>query len=379
MPMLRSLHPRQAHWAVRMNWRNRSICFVLLGMTVGCHLWAMQASVWAWALLALQFGLAPQLQYLYGCTAAKPRRAEVHNMLFDAACFGAWGAALGFPLWISFGMWISACMNLIAFGSWKGGSKAVLAIAFGVGAVATVQPLTYQPDTGIWATALCMGTLVLFLGAFAHDGFRRASRLYQQRAQVREQLVQIQSLKDLLAEQATRDPLTGLFNRRMLEQKLPQLMQQCAARHKPLVVMLLDLDRFKAVNDSYGHAAGDQLLLMVSHHLVRYSRPQDLVFRYGGDEFLLIFPETPVQVAHERAQRMCEAFRQLPRTQPDQALRSTLSCGLASYPAHGRDVVTLLQHADEALYCAKAAGRNCVILYGDAPKEVSAPSSAMTA
>ncbi len=137
----------------------------------------------------------------------------------------------------------------------------------------------------MWATGLCMFTLMLFLTVFAQDAFLRASKLYQQRAQTRQQLTEIQALKDLLAEQATRDPLTGLFNRRMLDQKLPQLMQQCAARGTSLAVMLLDMDRFKEVNDTYGHAAGDHLLLALSHHLMQYNRSQDMVFRYGGDEF----------------------------------------------------------------------------------------------
>lgn len=376
MLTISELHPRHAHWAVRMNWKNRSLCFVLLGLTVGSHLYTVEAAPWAWGLLALQFLLAPQLQYLHGRCSAQPRRAEVRNMLIDALCFGAWAAGLGFPLWISFGMWISACVNLIAFGSWRGAVQALLAIALGVALVAGVQPLTFEPHTGAWATGLCMFTLVLFLTAFAQDSFLRATRLYQQRAQVRAQLVQIQALKDLLAEQATRDPLTGLFNRRMLGQKLPQLMQQCAARQSPLVMMLLDLDKFKAVNDGLGHPAGDQLLLVLSHHLLRHSRPQDLVFRYGGDEFLLLLPDTPADVAYERAQQMCEAFRQLPRRLEDQALRTTLSCGLACFPEHGQDMATLVQHADEALYRAKAAGRNHVVLYAEpqvAPTPAPAP------
>lgn len=364
MVSIHNFKPAHAHWAVRMNWKNRSICFALLGLTVGFHLHARQASDLAWALLVLQFFIGPQLQYVHGCLAANPRRAEVRNMLLDGFGFGAWAAGLGFPLWISFAMFIATSVNLIAFGSWKGWASALVAMGLGVIAVACVQPLSFQPDTGMWATGLCMFTLMLFLTVFAQDAFLRASKLYQQRAQTRQQLSEIQALKDLLAEQATRDPLTGLFNRRMLDQKLPQLMQQCAARGTSLAVMLLDMDRFKEVNDTYGHAAGDHLLLALSHHLMQYNRSQDMVFRYGGDEFLVLFPDTALEVAQDRAQQLCEAFAHLPRRLEQQTLHVTLSCGLASFPAHGQDVQTLLQHTDEALYQAKATGRNKVVVYG---------------
>ena len=357
--------PFHAHWAVRMNWKNRSLCFALLGLTVGTHLHAIDAPPLAWGFLALQFFIGPHLQYLCGCMAAKPRQAEVRNMLLDALGFGAWAAALGFPLWISFSMFVAASMNLIVFASWQGWVKAIVAMGLGVIAVACIQPLSFQPETAMLPTVLCMVTLVLFLSVFAQDGFLRATRLYQQRAWMRAQLGEIQALKDLLAEQAVRDALTGLFNRRMLEQKLPQLMQQCARRGTSLVVMLLDMDKFKAVNDSQGHAAGDQLLLDLSHHLMQYSRSQDVVFRYGGDEFLVLFPETSLEVASARAQLLCETFAQLPRRLEQGALCMTLSCGLASFPVHGQDVQTLLQHTDEALYQAKAAGRNQVAVYGE--------------
>ncbi|MDR2324638.1 MAG: diguanylate cyclase [Acidovorax sp.] len=354
------------HWAVRMNWKNRSFSFVWLGLAIGSHLYATEAAAWAWSCLVLQFALYPQLLYWRGRRAAHPGKAEVQHMLVDAACFAAWAAALGFPLWISFILFVGAGVNLLAFRSWLGGLEALAVMATSVLLVGLVQPLHFHPDTTVLTTVLCMCTLSCFLAVFAQDSFRRASQLHGQRSLLQVQLAEIQALKDQLAEQAERDPLTGLLNRRMLEWHLPRMLAGCRGRHSSMVLMLLDMDYFKQVNDCHGHAAGDQLLLSLARHLLQYCRSQDMVFRYGGDEFLVLFPDTSLEVAQARAQVLCEAFAQSPRRLERLSLQMSLSCGLAAFPQHANQAMSLLECADKALYQAKAQGRNCVAVYGHA-------------
>ncbi|WP_370681488.1 diguanylate cyclase domain-containing protein [Comamonas sp. GB3 AK4-5] len=358
-----------------MNWKNRSLSFVWLGLAIGSHLYATGAAPWVWACLVLQFGLYPQLLYLHGRYAAHPSRAEVQNMLIDAACFAIWAAALGFPLWISFILFIGAGINLLAFRGWLGGLEVLAVMAAAVVLVGLIQPLHFSPDTTVLTTVLCMCTLSSFLAVFAQDSFQRASLLHRQRNLLQGQLVEIQALKDRLAEQAERDALTGLLNRRMLEWHLPRLLAGCRGRHSSLVLMLLDIDHFKQTNDTYGHAAGDQLLQSLARHLLQYCRSQDMVFRYGGDEFLVLFPDTSLEVAHARAKALCEAFSQSPRRLERLSLPVSLSCGLSAFPLHADQATTLIEGADKALYQAKAQGRNCVVVYAPA-FDVAVPSSA---
>jgi diguanylate cyclase (GGDEF)-like protein len=152
----------------------------------------------------------------------------------------------------------------------------------------------------------------------------------------------------------------------MLEWHLPRMLAGCRGRHSSMVLMLLDMDHFKQVNDCHGHAAGDQLLLSLARHLLQYCRSQDMVFRYGGDEFLVLFPDTSLEVAQARAQVLCEAFAQSPRRLERLSLQMSLSCGLAAFPQHANQAMSLLECADKALYQAKAQGRNCVAVYGHA-------------
>lgn len=354
----------RAHWAVRMNWKNRSTSFVLLGLALGSQLQAQQGPDWMWGLLVLQFLLYPHLLYWRGLHAAQPRKAEVQHMLADALCFGAWAAALDFSLWVSFILFVGASVNLLAFRSWQGWLEALVAMAAGVLLVGLVRPLHFVPHSSMQTTVLCMVTLMAFLAVFAQDSYRRATQLHQQRSQLRSKLEEIRELKDRLAVQAERDALTGLLNRRVLEEHLPRLLDSSRLRHTSLVMLLLDMDFFKQANDTHGHVVGDQLLQSLARHLLHYCRPQDMVFRYGGDEFMVLFPDTPLEVAHERAQALRKAFADSPRRLERHELRITLSCGLAAFPAHAGHAKALMERADDALYAAKAQGRNCVAVYG---------------
>lgn len=178
--------------------------------------------------------------------------------------------------------------------------------------------------------------------------------------QLQVQLAEIQALQVSLQEQATRDPLTGLYNRRFLLEMLGKELKQSARTRRPVSVVMIDIDRFKSFNDTYGHAAGDVMLTALSDWLRTRTRRGDLVCRYGGEEFLVVMPGTPSEACLRRAQEWCAAFRELRIWHDDALLHTTLSLGVATSPAHGAMPEDLIHTADMAMYAAKEAGRDCV-------------------
>ncbi|RZZ85039.1 sensor domain-containing diguanylate cyclase [Pseudoxanthomonas winnipegensis] len=168
-------------------------------------------------------------------------------------------------------------------------------------------------------------------------------------------------LQERLRIQSIREPLTGLFNRRYLEESLARELARCARRGLPLALMMLDLDHFKRFNDTHGHPGGDALLAGFGQLLQQLSRQEDIACRYGGEEFTLILPESTPQAAAERAEQIRAAVeamrvRHLGKDLPP----VTVSIGLACFPHDGQEPEALLRSADQALYRAKAQGRNRV-------------------
>ena len=168
------------------------------------------------------------------------------------------------------------------------------------------------------------------------------------------------SLQESLRIQSIRDPLTGLFNRRYLEESLIRELANCERRGSSLSVMMLDLDHFKAFNDLNGHAGGDALLAEFGHLLREHARTEDIPCRYGGEEFTLILPEAGKEAALQCAARLGEKVRQLHVHYLGKELPAvTVSIGIAVYRRGGSDGAEhLLRRADEALYQAKREGRD---------------------
>jgi diguanylate cyclase (GGDEF)-like protein/PAS domain S-box-containing protein len=166
-----------------------------------------------------------------------------------------------------------------------------------------------------------------------------------------------------LAEMATHDPLTGLPNRLLLSDRFTIALALSRRTRNRLAVLMLDLDRFKAVNDSMGHDVGDQLLKAVAKRLLGTMRKSDTVARIGGDEFVLVLPQIPeANEAAKLAQRVLGVFRE-PFVCDDRQLRITTSIGVAVYPEHGKDIESLLKNADTAMYWAKEQGRDIYKFY----------------
>lgn len=166
-------------------------------------------------------------------------------------------------------------------------------------------------------------------------------------------------LRESLESQSVRDSLTGLFNRRYLEESLERELAQAARQRLPLGLIMIDLDNFKNYNDRFGHFAGDELLHTVGEMLRGGVRAGDIACRYGGDEFSIILPGASLAITLARAEELCQAIKQLEARFEKQGIEPiTLSAGVAAYPDHGAEARDLLRLADVALYRAKAQGRD---------------------
>ena len=176
-------------------------------------------------------------------------------------------------------------------------------------------------------------------------------------------LEESENLQEKLEQQAQTDGLTGVYNRRWLDQMLPRLLQRSEQDGQPFCVLMIDIDNFKNFNDTFGHALGDKALRAVADTLVTKVRPIDLIVRYGGEEFCALLPETDLQSGVGAAERLRKAIHQIKIS--DDSNKSipgiSISAGLAERRA-GENADNILKRADQALYLAKEQGRDRVEL-----------------
>ena len=181
----------------------------------------------------------------------------------------------------------------------------------------------------------------------------------------------VQVLQEELREQSTHDALTGLYNRRFLDEFFGRELLLAKRGGHPVSVIMGDLDHFKAVNDRYGHLAGDEVLRVFGTLLTNNARASDIVCRYGGEEFLLVLPGMTTEGAVERAEQLRQAMAATPVSNGVSRITVTASFGVATFPTHGRTTDELIAAADRALYSAKAQGRNRVNLCVDCRKDLA--------
>jgi diguanylate cyclase (GGDEF)-like protein len=164
----------------------------------------------------------------------------------------------------------------------------------------------------------------------------------------------------LLAET---DDLTGLFNPRGFAIAANRMFGQAVRYERPASVLMIDSDNLKRVNDSYGHEAGNRLLRQLASAIQAELRATDVPARYGGDEFIVLLPETPAKGALDVAERIRAAIARMPLATEGTSVVASVSVGVACFPEDGRTLDTLAARADRALYEAKQRGRNCVVRY----------------
>ncbi|MEI6621406.1 MAG: diguanylate cyclase [Actinomycetes bacterium] len=232
----------------------------------------------------------------------------------------------------------------------------------GLASVAILAP----PSTFNWASLL---SLVFFVSLICVLYNVVSQRDLQQ---INDQTRLLVHSEAELREQTIRDPLTSLFNRRYLEEILPAELARANRQGLPLGVIIVDVDHFKQLNDTLGHAGGDAVLQNLGNLLTENVRASDIACRLGGDEFVLILPETSREVICERADDLLKCIRtsdqRLPLSDRSQV---TASAGVAVFPDNGCTVVELLQAADSALYCAKSRGRDRLSLAGSSYRSAS--------
>lgn len=359
---------RAVHWTMRMNRRNRTWFSAMLFVTLATHLAAGDYSVWVWIATALQFFLYPQLVYYRAVRARDQRLAELHNLLLDGFFLGIGAGLLGFPVWLTFIFMVTVTVNMTVFRGRIGFLQAILSLMAGSALAVVVSGWHFRPETAWPTTILSILIIVLYVMVVAESGYARTVALQRARKQLREreqelkrQLEEIHILQEQLRDQADRDALTGLYNRRYFDSTLQRELARCEREETPLSVAMIDIDQFKRINDDYGHPAGDEVIRTLAAILAKQARAPDCACRYGGEEFMLLLPGVDMATAAQRAEKWREEFAATAVQFDEVEVRSTLSVGIAAFPTDGRQAADLIRAADLALYRAKTAGRNCVV------------------
>ncbi len=248
---------------------------------------------------------------------------------------------------------------LILWAAVRFGQREVAALSAAVSAFAIAMTVQGRGPFATHELNRSLLFLLAFMSTVAVTGLL-LNAVVRERARI---VATLGSALHQLREQATTDVLTGLHNRRFLEDHLRRELARARRARAPVAVIMLDIDFFKRVNDRWGHAAGDAVLMTLGALLRRHVRASDVACRYGGEEFTLILPETSLGVARRKA----ESIRLDARRARAAMAGATLSAGVAVFPHDGKDADTLMRAADEALYKAKQAGRNRVEVSPDRP------------
>lgn len=350
------LHPATASKDPRLALARRLYLPRIVGLGLGLvciapGLQEVRAAWPLWALLALN-GLAwPHLARTFAARSQDPHRAERRFLLLDSLFAGFWCAALGFNLLPS--LLLVALLNLgnIAVGGLRllGMGLGTLAIGAGVGWLTTPTPnWQLTPSTAVLLG--CLPLLLVYPLLIGHMTYRQACRLVEQQRR--------------MTRLSRTDGLTGLYNRRHWERLVEA---HFADTQQPVTLALVDLDHFNRINDTFGHAMGDQTLRRAAAFLRESLGDGVLIGRYAGEEFGLLLPGMALEEAMALLDDLRARFPH-PEAQGETLLPCTFSIGLAerdtSLASHGE----WLQHADLALHDAKRQGRNRVVAYRDATR-----------
>lgn len=303
---------------------------------------------------ALGFGVVASylLIRLTPITGLSSHQNTLIQMVYSLACVVGCYAVAG-P---SRGGILTVLIVTLMFGAFSASQRqmaAICAVAISLLGGTMILMVTYQPERyravdeiTIFVLASSMMAVVAYLSS------RLASlrhRLFQQKSDLAEALARVRIL-------ATRDELTGLMNRRSMLETLERMHGQSARDPRPVALALIDLDRFKQINDTRGHAVGDEVLRGFGQIALETLRQSDLVARWGGEEFLVAFPDCKPDEAEGVLERLHQAVRDCPVSESDPGLRVTFSAGLAVLgPREG--IQAVLERSDRAMYQAKSLGR----------------------
>lgn len=306
-------------------------------------LYSQQPSPWVWGLLIFHGFIWPHIAYQWACRSAMPFKAETRNLLIDSFFGGLWAAMMAFNALPSVVILSMMGMNNIAAAGKTLFFKGLAAQLAGALTVSALLGFPFLPQSTPMQIYLCLPMIYLYPALLGLVTYRTAKRL----AQKKQELLRI----------SMRDGLTGLYNRRHWEHLLHHQFDSCRRYQHTATLILIDIDRFKTINDTFGHALGDEALAVLAEELLIGLRTVDIVGRYGGDEFGAVLPNTSAEQASIALLRIQERlndiiFREAPQ------LRLNISAGIADYHGEMGGYLDWLKAADNALYRAKNNGRN---------------------
>lgn len=346
------------HWVVPTYFKVRATAYAYAALFLGEFLWSLDAPAWVWALLGAQLFVYPYLMYWRALRSPQQQQAEFQNLVVDALLWGIWCAALGFPLWISYTLFITAAINNTFNRGLPGLRDALLAYLAGVLLAWTVVAPRWASPESPWVIGLCVVGVSAYLLNVARIAHLRAGLLRQARQALQ------RSASDWRL-QANQDALTGLYNRRYFDDTLAREMARAKRDGTPVSLMVLDVDHFKQINDSHGHDAGDEVLRHIGQLLLQSARQADVACRLGGEEFCVLYPGMALAHASERAEQLLQRLQGHVIATAAGPLGVRASIGLAAYPGDAGTGSDLLAAADKALYAAKRSGRNRVVRHAE--------------
>jgi len=332
---------RQMRFVRRIHWM-RTLGLALGFVCVASVLQLHQSSIGWWIALAVNAFAWPHVAWLLAARSAHPTRSEIRNLMIDSALGGVWIAVMQFNLLPSVVLATMLSVDKVGVGGMRLLAKTSALLIVACGVTWAVLGLPVQIATPMDVMLACLPLLAIYPLAIGNATYSLAKRLARQNKR--------------LDELGRTDALTGLANRR----QCLALVESELARHRrngrPAVLVILDIDHFKSINDRYGHPIGDEVLCKVAKVLLESSRKSDSVARYGGDEFVIMLPETTLRGAEEASRRIRAKLEAVSfERAPD--LHCTVSLGAAEASAQ-MDVDAWVRQADDALYRAKLAGRN---------------------
>lgn len=332
----------------------RSIGLGIGFFCVAAGLWPLYSTPWLWALLVFNGFLWPHLAYQLARRSAAPYQAERRNLLIDSVFGGFWAAAMQFNVLPSVTILAMMAMNNIAAGGGRFFARGCVAMLLGAGLAMLLFGPALAPDTSMPQLYACLPMLILYPLALGSVSYRLSIKLAEH--------------KQALRAASRTDSLTRLYNHGYWKDLLQETFNQCRGGQQRATVALIDVDNFKQINDQHGHQAGDQVLIDYVKLIKACSRQEDRLFRFGGEEFLLLLPDVDLQGLEAAAQHLLVAVREQ-LSGPGGAV--TVSIGGAML-RNDEPWGQWLQRADQCLYRAKSSGRNCIII--DRPTGDLAPS-----
>lgn len=326
-------------------YKSRGLGMVLGAICVATAIYPLHKPAWVWGLMILHGFVWPHLAFQWARLSRVPFHAEQRNLLIDSFIGGFWVGAMQFNLLPSVTALSMMAMNNIAIGGLRFLLAGWLAQASGIAVSLLIFSPVFAPETSTFQLYACLPLLAIYPLALGWVAYKQTLALENHQ-------------RELLALSRT-DSLSGLLNHGSWTDHLELEFKCCSRSHQSGTIALIDIDHFKAINDTYGHVVGDNVLRQLGSVLKKNLRQGDLAGRYGGDEFCVILPDTPLEVAADIMDRLRDIFSAIHYEQ-EPMMRVSLSIGLAAYSPSHVDAISWLNDADKALYGAKSTGRNRV-------------------